>query len=70
MVLKALFLIIILFYVVRTTRSLMRAIRNDGRAPTKNEINDPPPHWAGWDGPSTSKRRAERDVEDAKWVDL
>lgn len=70
MLLKALFLLIILYYVVRATRSLLRAVRRDA-APTARERlarDREPAHERN--GSSAAQRLRDTDVEDAKWVDL
>lgn len=69
MLLKVLFLLIILYFVLRTVRSLVRAISADGAGRVRSELNQQPPH-NGWRGPASGNQGAEEDVEDAKWVDL
>lgn len=67
MLLKILFLVIILYYVVKTSRALMRAISNDGsRSRLRNEGGGP----GGWQRNGSSGGSSHRDVEDAKYVDL
>ena len=70
MVLKALFLLIILFYIVRATRSLLRAVRNDTAAPPRSELHREPAPPPGWQTSTNGERSDDKNVEDAKWVDL
>lgn len=70
MILKALFLLIILYYVIRASRSILQAIRQDGRRDMRSELNQDRTRTNGWRTPSEPDRGAVDDVEDAKWVDL
>lgn len=70
MILKALFLLIILYYAVRASRSLLRAVQHDGRRPIRGDAERDQPRANGWQNPRESKRPVGADVEDAKWVDL
>ncbi len=70
MVLKALFLLIILFYIVRATRSLLRAVRNDPPERPRSELNREPQPPSGWRSSTDARSRSDKNVEDAKWVDL
>lgn len=70
MLLKALFLLIILFYVVRATRSLLRAVRNDPTARPPGELHREPSRPGGRQTSTDERSRSEENVEDAKWVDL
>lgn len=70
MILKALFLLIILYYIVRAVRSLLGAVQHDRRQDARNELNRDRARTNGWQGPGDSETRAHADVEDAKWVDL
>ncbi len=72
MLLKALFLIALIYFVLRTIMNLVRAIWVE---PQQTEIlgNDPrhtvtPPHPASPSNPNSRRHQAE--VEDAQWVDL
>ena len=70
MLLKLLFLLIILYFVLQTVKSLIRAVRSDGGRPPRAEMNREPerPHVSR--RPENGHRRAVENVEDAKWVDL
>lgn len=70
MFLKLLFLLIILYFVVRTMRSLIHAVRSDSPGVPPSVLNREPPRPAGWQGSNDSTRRVDENVEDAKWVDL
>ena len=70
MILKALLLLIILYYIVRAVRSLLRAVQHDRGQGVRDELNRDRARTNGWQGPADSERRAHADVEDAKWVDL
>lgn len=70
MILKVLFLLIILYYVVRASRALLRAVQHEGQRPARGEFGRDRPPTNGWQEPPKSRRRLDADVEDAKWVDL
>lgn len=70
MLLKALFLLIILYYVIRASRALLRAIRQDGGRPLREELHQDRHRTNGWQGRSSPNAGREADVEDAKWIDL
>ncbi len=67
MLLKLLFLVIVLLFVLKTVRSLVRVISNDG-SPSRLDPDGRKP--AGWqrNGPDQTSR--DEDVEDAKYVDI
>ncbi|MEX0599451.1 MAG: hypothetical protein WD021_08665 [Rhodothermales bacterium] len=65
MLLKLLFVAIVLYYVVKTFRSLIRAISSDGEPSKLRNDRDP---RAGRRGAARSE--AYDDVEDAKYVDI
>lgn len=80
---KLLIIILLLYYVARTTGNLIRAIRADERAP-RPRMGPPPPYDpyrrpeapassgydAVWRAPAAPRRASDRDVEDARWEDL
>ena len=70
MLLKVLFLLIILYFVLRTVSSMIRAIRHDGgRSPRRDLHREAErPHVSR--SPENGRRHAVENVEDAKWVDL
>lgn len=67
MLLKLLFLAIVLYYVVRTVRSLLRAISQDGAPSRLRDDRQAPAAWRR-EEPTVSERYD--DVEDAKFVDI
>lgn len=68
MLIKALLIAIILYFVLKRARSLIRAVtRNGVPGRLDTDRSDDRPRWKGSNG---SGRRMERDVEDAKFVDI
>lgn len=73
MLLKGLFLLFLLYLVLRAAGNLMRAIQGGGRP----EQVPPPPRPYRGTRPHASPppvrrtaRRDDRDIEDARWVDV
>ncbi len=67
MLLKLLFLAVVLFYVVKTFRTLVRVISQDGNPSRLNDDRGGP---AGWARNGSKQRDHYDDVEDAKYVDI
>lgn len=67
MLLKLLFIAIVLFYVVRTFRALLRAISQDGDPSRLSEDRKRP---VGWEGNGSRHPDSYKGVEDAKYVDI
>lgn len=79
-VVKLLFYLLLLYFVIKTTRNLIRAALTDGRpepprmAPPGRDGRTGPGSQAGahaaWNGPAPARRPVHVDIEDAKWKDL
>lgn len=72
---KILFLLILLYLIVKAAGNMIYAVLNDPKSPRSM----PPPRdparreqrqEPSWRGPSPGKMPPVEDVEDAKWVDL
>lgn len=70
MLLKFLFLLIILYFVLRTVSSLIRAVRSDGGRPVRSDLHRQPERPTVSRRPENGQSRRVENVEDAKWVDL
>lgn len=66
MLLKLLFLAIIIYYLTRTFRSLVRAMSGDGNASRLNNQQ----RQSGWQQSNGRDAGKYEDVEDAKYVDI
>ena len=78
MLLKYLFLVVIFYFIVKTSGNLMRALRGeldagyrDSRFQDYTE-SERRQSSSGWETPNPSRRSTYRDedIEDAKWEDL
>lgn len=78
MLLKYLLVGILFYFIVKTSRNLIRAVRGELNASPRNPRFDERSPRDGWQNgasshPSRTTRRSERwdaDIEDAKWEDL
>ena len=76
MLLKYLLVAVIFYFIVKTSRNLMRAVRGELDAPDRGTRSRRSRSSYGWhqekssSNPSGMRRSSEEDIEDAKWEDL
>lgn len=75
MLLRAIFIAILLYFIIKVVRNLIRAVREEAQPPRPIE----PPHRFGSGDPRHPRERSEalhrrtpreEDIEDAKWEDI